>query len=316
MTRVWCLFELASFAKRNPLQRLVVLPIHMALKRAALSAMLVMTAIMNALYSAMSPSARFMGLADMAQIVMYNLSISPAFLLLLHACVLGQDCESAIDRLQHFRLCDAECYSKDDRENIIALISHWWDDSHGAHSHSSALGRHNFERFVRKDVYSKIHGGGLRRSHIGWPQDLTLLLALAFGAQTGVEASTCPEATLHQMAYLLAVCAATYASAAVGGAVACNMAAAAVRHARTRWGWGTVAAYLLIGWPCLSVGLNVVFGVPMSLLSVQTPWLSENGSAVVAEALDDGLDPGWPRRSTKLNILTVLVVLLAAMLRV
>ena len=135
---------------------------------------------------------------------------------------------------------------------------------------------------------------------------------MGFGGSVAFEQMASPEASLYHMAGSLALCALTYAVAAVTGGPLCEAAAVAVRHARERWGWGAAPAYLF-GLPVLFVGLNVAFTLPMTLLGHN--YVAHNDTVAGEYYPDDGLDPGWPRRSTKLHIIILLVVIVLATLR-
>ena len=73
----------------------------------------------------------------------------------LEAC----EIEEATRALRHFKLADAECYSAEDREAILGLISKWWTDRESGVSDPERLrqlGFHRFERFVRYELVPQL----------------------------------------------------------------------------------------------------------------------------------------------------------------
>lgn len=152
-TRLWCMFELATFYRRAGPERIVLIPMHVPLLLAASVVGLFVPNLIDVLIFKLLPD-----FADDA--LLFNLLgmllNTPWMLAMLWAVVQAHKTEEAIKQLRSFSLEDAQCYSEADRENLLDLIGEWFTDRVGADETDEAglrrIGWHRFETAVRNDL--------------------------------------------------------------------------------------------------------------------------------------------------------------------
>ena len=153
-----------------------VLPLHVGLQKAALTAIMIVAPFVTHVSSML-----WAQLDDESHPLLFALDfllIGSTLFLLVHATCSGRSTAQAMENLSEFKLSNAECFLEEDRQTIEALIVRWFADGPHSESHMHrAIGIHNFERFVRMDVRAKAQKalGDLRRQ---WGGDHTLLLFL------------------------------------------------------------------------------------------------------------------------------------------
>ena len=144
MKRMWCVFEVAAFAKRRSIGKMDLVPVPLALQQAALVASTALTPLM-----ALMMTADEMIGENMFVWILFTIPLmAPPMLLLIHATAAGHVTARALDDLQDFTMAAAECYSPVDRAAIVSLIGQWFADE----GEGVDVGLHNFEMFVRMEV--------------------------------------------------------------------------------------------------------------------------------------------------------------------
>ena len=166
-SRLWCLFEVAAFAKRAGLQRIDLIPLHVPLRTFGWVA--AMAFFYTAMSSIMLPVIGPWVLASLYSPCCAVWTV-PLFetcwmalgvALFLYAEIEAQKIKEALAALKHFELAHAACYSDADRAAILSLISKWWTDSSSGETDPERLrqlGHHRFERFVRHELAPQLAG--------------------------------------------------------------------------------------------------------------------------------------------------------------
>jgi len=298
MKRMWCVFEVAAFAKRGSIDRMDLVPLHLALQKGALA----MAIILFPLLLVVIPK-----LSDTTSTLIAMIAVMPvmalAFLLLVHATHRGRSASAALERLRTFTLADAECYSAVDRAAIIELIGRWFADESAVDGGDSQLaldvGTHNFETFVRMEVYAKVeHTLGSARG-LRWPATLSLLFWMTFEAHYGLDKIAVPEVPMYGV--LIELCSSVFAlicSPVFGAGI--SLTAAAVGHARERCGCGPITSLFLVGLPGTVASWMALLMVAFAPTNPDT-FFSNTTVNGYAPLPDDGLEP-WSRRVIKVNV--------------
>ena len=148
-TRLWCVFEVAAFAKRAGMHRLEIVQLHSALTE--WSVFLTMM-LVNVHYLIFTPFASDAG-AIAGNVGLVSI-IVPMMLPQLRAMLWANESADAIERLRNFSLDDAQCQGAEDRAAILDLIAKWYTDTSVElpPDERVRLGHHRFEQFVRQDV--------------------------------------------------------------------------------------------------------------------------------------------------------------------
>ena len=163
MTRMWCVFELAAFAKRGSLSRMDIIPLHTSMQIGALAIILFpYQFVLIASSSNLTDEQSSQGMIAMMHMTI-PIIMSP-LLLIIWATYCGRATSRAIDELRYFSLADAECYSQVDRDAITELIGRWFADA----GEGEAVGIHNFEMLVRNDVHEKVSRAVGKACHDEW----------------------------------------------------------------------------------------------------------------------------------------------------
>ena len=206
MTRMWCVFELAAFAKRGSLDRMDIVPLHIALiKGACLTVLVLMNFPMLYVNNSMD------SLSMPFYICITIFFFGPCFAFVMIADNRGRAARQAIEKLRDFKLSDASCASTADRDAIIALIGRWWADDHwraDEDGDSQAHGIHSFEQFVRIEMRRKLEetlgsSSGLFAGS-GWPMDVKIIFLLWLGGAWNLDMISDPGATLYHVVSMLA----------------------------------------------------------------------------------------------------------------
>ena len=298
MQRMWCVFELAAFAKRGSLARIDVVPLHLALQQAAIIALMVLVPMVGIFgsmdYGSETGSFGFM-------LVMLPLMALP-FLLLVQSTYDSRLAVRKIEGLRSFSLADAQCYSQVDREAITEIIGRWFADGE-----SVKVGVHNFEMFVRRDVHDKV-AAAVGSGMFQWPPILGLLLWLAQVLPWFLDEVAVPECTLWHVV------------SAMGGQLVLPIlfyplvgfgllaTAAAMEHAISRWRWPAGWALGVLGLP----GGLLTFISSFAVLAIGTPFSFYTNTDTAEGRMrfpDDGLEP-FARRVIKVQVVAVLACLL------
>ena len=307
MTRMWCVFELAAFAKRGSLDRMDIVPLHIALIKGACLTVLV---LMNFPMLYVNNSMESYSLPVFMCISIFF--FGPCFLFVMIADNRGRAARQAIEKLRDFKLSDASCASTADRDAIIALIGRWWADDHwraDEDGDSQAHGIHSFEQFVRIEMRRKLEqtlgssGGVLAGS--GWPMDVKIIFLLWLGGAWNLDMISDPSATLYHVASMLVNC-------IFGLFIPMHLLtgllsaiAAGANRAQKRWGWHPVAAYGAFATltPFTMIVCTPFFAmvIPYSIEVGNTNWTLP----------DDGLDPDYDRRLLKMQIVTTALAAIA-----
>lgn len=303
MQRMWCVFELAAFAKRGSLSRIDIVPLHLALQQSAIIALMALTPVIGA-FGSNSYSDSEAGSTDF-MMVMMPIMVLP-LLLLIWATYLSRLAVRKIEGMRSFSLADAQCFSAVDRGAITEIIGRWFADGDGE---DIAVGVHNFESFVRRDVHDKVSsavgGGGLFQ----WPPVLGLLLWLAIYLAWFLDEVPAPEHTLwHMLSAMggqLTLPIMCYQTLGVGFL----LTVAAMDHVHVRWNWSEGAALLVLGVP----GAAFSFAFQFAVLSVASPfnfYVNTDTPEGHMRLPDDGLEP-FARRVIKVQILALFACIFA-----
>ena len=306
MTRIWCIFELAAFAKRSSMSRCDLVPLHVALQRAALTLVVIifplLTLSMGPIISALPNDVGFI-----VMLPIFAVMLSPPYVLLLYAMNQGRGTALALQRLKDFKLSDAECFSEEDRVAIVSLIARWFGDAsllveNADASRQRAVGIHHFEQFIRRDVVAKLDES-LGRGGALWPQDFSLLFFLALGGGMSLDVLCAPEFGM----YLVLPHAAQQLTVFLVGAPIFGWGAAraadATFHVQQAWRWGACAAYLFVGIPIVVVA----FGIALGSTALINPYMLFVGTDTDIGRFmypDDGLEP-FGRALLKVQVVSI-----------
>ena len=176
-TRLWCVFEIAAFAKRAGMHRVQIVQLHSALiEWSIMLAFLIVGAFFILVSGPLLPT----GVGVVIGGLMLAGIMLPLMVPLIFAMIWADRSADAIERLRHFRLEDAVCQGAEDREAILALISSWYTDTSVALPRDEAvrLGHHRFEQFVRCDVRLAVKNQHVR-TRFSHTTVAMILLALA-----------------------------------------------------------------------------------------------------------------------------------------
>lgn len=311
MTRTWCIFELAAFAKRGDMARCDLVPLHLAIQRAALTLIVV---VFPLLQMTLVPLMNRLDEQNIFVVLpLFAVALAPPYAALLYAINQGRASRLALQRLRHFRLEDVQCFSASDREAIISLIGAWFADASmmldgGADldaQRKQALGVHRFEQFIRRDVVAKLQATlGRDNSAVTWPADFSLLFFMALGGAWSLDMATVPEFSLWLLLPLTSQCVTIYLVGAPLFGWGAARAADAVHHAQSVWRWGALAAYAACGMPIVVV----FFGLALLSTGVTNPYLLVFGSDMgIAQHRypEDGLEP-FGRAMFKVQLVTLI----------
>ena len=147
-TRLWCVFELAAFAKRAGMHRVEIVQLHAALIEWTV---LGIWGCINVIFVILGPwiptSNEGFGLFFIPIFV-------PLTIVQFRAFQWAHASQQAVDQLRNFRLQDALCQGEEDRAAILGLIAAWYSDTSVELPPDELvrLGHHRFEQFVRFDV--------------------------------------------------------------------------------------------------------------------------------------------------------------------
>ena len=149
-TRLWCVFELAAFAKRAGMHRVQIVQLHSALIEWSIVLTMVLGNFAFVLLVPLMPDPG----SKVSRIVLLMSLFLPMLLPQIRAMIWADQSADAIERLRYFRLDDAVCEGAEDRMAIVTLIASWYTDKAVALPPEDlvCLGRHRFEQFVRFDV--------------------------------------------------------------------------------------------------------------------------------------------------------------------
>ena len=150
-TRLWCIFELASFYRRSRgSSRMIFLPLHAAWGEAALFCS-VGIALTGSFYAS-RPGAASSPLSTYdAAFPAMHISVLLNFLVAWQQRVSVR----AVRALRHFTLDSAQCSSEADKQAILSLIGDWYADAHAGESEPERLrqlGHRSFESLVRYEL--------------------------------------------------------------------------------------------------------------------------------------------------------------------
>ena len=312
LTRLWCIFELAAFAKRGSLDRLDVLPVHLALFKSA-----------SLLFTCCSPILLFTtwwsGVAlfgpDMDVVgmgLMYAAGSWPLMIVIIAAGIRARSARQAVDRLRDFKLSDAGCASADDKAAIIELIARWWADdvlrTEDLESNDQlASGIHAFEQFVRFELRRKLEA--FTPSSIIWPAECGVWLLGFYGLSIDLDVLSDPSTSLYHVASVFAYFVGFVAFVTMFGAVT-NIIVGVVAHVSEKWRWPSAAAHALgvVLW-------TASFPVAFMLMSIGTPHILVMGHSEW-QLPDDGLDPAWDRRLVKMQVVSFVLIVIVLAVRV
>ena len=305
MSRMWCIFELAAFAKRSSMARCDLVPLHMALQRAALTVVVIVYPLITA---ALTPIFNYLPKdAGMAlYLPLFAVTLAPPYALLLYAINQGRGTTLALRRLKDFKLDNVECYSASDREAIVSLIARWFadvsaiDDSMDE-ARRQAIGVHQFEQFIRRDVVAKL------QETLGDNEvlpEFSLLFLLTIGGAWALDMMTVPEFTLY---FVIPHAVQNFTVYLVGGPIfgwGAARAADATFHAQQKWNWPACPAYMFVGIPVMIF----FFGLALLTTIFTNPYgFFVNSDTAIGEFTfpDDGLEP-FGRAMLKLQIVSLI----------
>ena len=157
------MFELSAFAKRAGPSRLDLVPLHVPLRQMGwiICLGLFQISMMTLLIPTIGPAmVEAINANPLVGLVIFTTAwFVPGVPVVLAAELEAREIEEATRALRHFKLADAECYSAEDREAILGLISKWWTDRESGVSDPERLrqlGFHRFERFVRYELVPQL----------------------------------------------------------------------------------------------------------------------------------------------------------------
>ena len=147
-TRLWCIFELAAFAKRAGMHRLEIVQLHSALTEWSVFLLMMLANVHSLIFTPFSDDGAIVGNVGLASIIV------PMMIPQLRATVWANESADAVERLRNFSLDDAQCQGAEDRAAILDLIAKWYTDTSVElpPDERVRLGHHRFEQFVRQDV--------------------------------------------------------------------------------------------------------------------------------------------------------------------
>ena len=322
MRRMWCVFEVAAFAKRGSIERMDLVPLHSALQIGSFVCIFLLGLLLNAA-AVFSHADVFSGGSsddgsEQGQVTFMAVMlpfILPPFLLLVQATIYGQATARALDDLRQFSIADVECYSDLDRAAILELIGRWFADNASAISGGTSaeaklardIGVHNFETFVRMEVCDKLERTIGGAGTFQWPLRLSLLFFMFSGGGWFFDQSAVPEETLWQL--LSAVCLQVMnlvAAPAFGFGI--SLTASLISYVRERCGCGFWLSLGLLGAPGIAFSLALY----MATTAFQNPFAMVAGSDTKIGQMvfpDDGLDPDSSRRVIKLQVVILVVTI-------
>ena len=319
LQRMWCVFELAAFAKRRSIEHMEILPLHLAMQQGALVFAMLFFTLMGLLPTSgglcgdqCEANSTASAVASFTQLMLLLPLAAMAMLLLVHATWQGRVTKRRLERLRFFSIADAGCFSDVDRAAITELIGRWFADaSHvgadgGDAKMAHDVGVYNFETFVRMEVREKIELALGGTGMFQWPPVLSLLWFLTMMASWFCDATSAPEVTLyHLISYITATSAGLLIGAPAFG-LGINLAAAGVDRARDKV--GHYSALLLVGVPGCVLAMTLFFVGQ----SVANPFVFFAGSDSKIGQMtfgSDGLDPASSRRVVKVQVVTLVCVL-------
>ena len=309
LKRIWCIFELAAFAKRGSMARCDFVPLHVALQRAALTAVVIGFPLVNC---ATAPIIATLPKEAGVTVLLpfFAVILAPPYALLLYAINMGRGTTLALKRLKDFRLADAECYSASDREAIVSLISRWFADTSSPdenvdEARRQAIGEHNFEQFIRRDVVARLQATLGHDGSATWTSEFSFLFFLTTGGAWALDMMTVPEFSMY---YLIPCAAQNFVLYLLGGPIfgwGAALAADGIVHAQQTWRWSACSAYVLVGVPIIMI----FFTLALLSTGITNPSFLFKGTDTTLAAHtfpDDGLDE-FGRAQIKVQLVTLLL---------
>ena len=147
-TRLWCVFELAAFAKRAGMHRVQIMQLHAAVIEWTV---LGMWGCINVLFVLLGP---WIPTGSWEFQLFFIPVFGPLLMVQFRAFQWAHASQQAVEQLRNFRLQDALCQGEEDRAAILGLIAAWYSDTSVELPPDELvrLGHHRFEQFVRFDV--------------------------------------------------------------------------------------------------------------------------------------------------------------------
>ena len=313
LSRMWCVFEIAAFAKRSSMNRMDLVPLHLGLQKTAI----VFLMVFGLLYGLLPIPTGLCG-SDCETprggnaLGLFILNIGgtlPPMLLLVHATWYGQVAKRSLARLRHFTLSDVGCHSDVDRAAITELIGRWFADETAIDGADGKMARdvgiYNFEMFVRMEVRTKIEEALGGNGSFKWSPTLSLLVFLWSVVSWFFDVASPPEVGMYYIIGLISFAISMVLFGAPLLGLGINLAAVAVGRMREKCGH-TIA--LLLSLPLLFLSF-IAFMIGGSLLC---PFLfASGGNSSIGQMRfpDDGLDPDSSRRVIKFQVISLVVLL-------
>ena len=151
-TRLWCLFEVASFYRRaGGSGRIDFVPLHTALRELTFFALIAVTLFgaVNATRPGAQPT------AVLSSYEAFRSAAPLAFLLFLFAALKAKRSAERIRALRSFSLDAAQCSSAEDKAALLAVVGDWYADAHAGEAEPDRLiqlGHRSFEAMVRHEL--------------------------------------------------------------------------------------------------------------------------------------------------------------------
>ena len=311
MKRMWCVFEIAAFAKRGSMERIDFVPLHHSLQKGALVAFGCAIPIFTTLSKVVPAIQELFANADHGMVAMIPLLLfffPPWLLLLVHATWQGRSTSRALPQLRRFTLAEAECYSDVDRAAIMELIGEWFaDGSEGSDKHTSReVGIHNFETFVRMDLHAKIQRDLGSGGSFQWPAEHMLLTFMPFGGAWFFDEVAVPECTLWQLLAAFTQAVALLCATPIYG-MGIHKTAEVLAKAREKCMCSHATALVIVGLPGSVLSLLIC----ICAANLCDPYTLVAGSDTPYGQMqypDDGLEPDVARRNMKVKLVLFLMM--------
>lgn len=133
LSRLWCVFELAAFRKKNPAGRLVIAPLFV--EHAVLIGILGAYAAAGALWSSSVVRAVVRDYLPTFYEMSFFVSLSPVLFMIHYLRRTAEAKHKLIHDLQNFRLEGALCSEKADRVFILRAIKRWYGSASAFEEH-------------------------------------------------------------------------------------------------------------------------------------------------------------------------------------
>lgn len=309
MKRMWCVFEIAAFAKRGSMERIDFVPLHYSLQKGALIAFLfafplfgILLKVVPGLEKSVAEGMDNANYGILGILPLFIVSFLPWLLLLVHATWQGRSTSRALQQLRRFTLAEAECYSDVDRAAIMELIGEWFaDGSEGSDKHTSQeVGIHNFETFVRMDLHAKIQRDLGSGGSSQWSAEHMLLTYMPFGGAWFFDEVAVPECTLWQLLAAFTQAVGFLCASPVYG-MGIHQTAQVLAKVREKCMWPHATALVIVGIPgsVLSMMIYLLAG------NLCDPYAFVAGSDTPYAQMqypDDGFEPDVARRNMKVKL--------------